>query len=185
MTPKTCTKCGVCKELAEFHVRNASRDGLSPVCKPCAKAVTAAWQKSNPLRMAAHAAKYNASHKKEKLAYARNCRAADPRLVMASRCRARLGHALKNVGFTKRGSTLKYLGCDWGQLIAHIEDQFTGGMSWGNRGQWHLDHIMPFASAKTEKDIVALAHYTNIQPLWAKDNLVKGGRYQPIHEVGL
>jgi hypothetical protein len=49
-------------------------------------------------------------------------------------------------------------------------------MTWENRGEWHVDHIIPFASAKTEEDIVRLAHYTNLQPLWAKENLEKGDK---------
>lgn len=46
-----------------------------------------------------------------------------------------------------------------------------------NHGKWHLDHIIPLASANTEEDIIKLNHYTNFQPLWAKDNLSKGCKY--------
>jgi hypothetical protein len=59
---------------------------------------------------------------------------------------------------------------------AHIEAQFHPGMSWGNYGQWHVDHIIPLASAKTAEELVALCHHTNLQPLWAEDNLRKGAK---------
>ena len=47
-------------------------------------------------------------------------------------------------------------------------------MTWNNRSEWHIDHIIPLSSAKTEEELYKLFHYTNLQPLWAKDNLIKG-----------
>ena len=51
-------------------------------------------------------------------------------------------------------------------------------MSWENHGihGWHIDHIIPLSSGKTEDEILELFHYTNLQPLWAVDNLKKGGK---------
>jgi hypothetical protein len=49
-------------------------------------------------------------------------------------------------------------------------------MSWENHGEWHIDHIVPLSSAITEEELRKLSHYTNLQPLWATDNLSKGSK---------
>lgn len=66
------------------------------------------------------------------------------------------------------------LGCDWHHLKTHLESKFVDGMSWENRSLWHIDHIIPLASAKSVEEVVRLCHHTNLQPLWAKDNIRKG-----------
>ena len=58
-------------------------------------------------------------------------------------------------------------------LKNYIENKFTEGMSWDNYGKWHIDHIIPLNSAKTEEEIIKLCYYTNLQPLWASDNIRK------------
>ena len=47
-------------------------------------------------------------------------------------------------------------------------------MCWLNHGDWHIDHKIPLAAAKTKEDVIRLNHYTNLQPLWAAENLAKG-----------
>ena len=61
-------------------------------------------------------------------------------------------------------------------LKEHLELQFVDGMSWDNRSEWHIDHIIPLSSAKTDEEIYKLCHYTNLQPLWAEDNLKKSNK---------
>lgn len=53
-------------------------------------------------------------------------------------------------------------------------------MSFDNQGEWHLDHIIPLATAETEEEIIRLNHYTNFQPLWAFDNLSKGSKIDEV-----
>lgn len=75
-------------------------------------------------------------------------------------------------------SIRRYIGCTPEELRTHIENQFWIGMSWDNYGEWHVDHIMPCASFdhSKEADIKKCWHYTNLQPLWAKDNISKHAR---------
>lgn len=78
--------------------------------------------------------------------------------------------------FKKNERSFRILGCSFEDFASYISSKFTEGMTLENYGQWHLDHIMPLATAKTREDVVRLNHYTNFQPLWAKDNLSKGSK---------
>jgi hypothetical protein len=49
-------------------------------------------------------------------------------------------------------------------------------MTWDNHGEWHIDHIIPISSGKTEDEVLKLCHYTNLQPLWKEDNLKKSDK---------
>lgn len=95
---------------------------------------------------------------------------------IGQRLRVRVYHALK--GKTKSIKTLTLLGCSIEQLKQHLELQFTEGMSWDNYGKWHIDHIKPCDSFNLENQEEQLKcfHYTNLQPLWAKDNLSKSNK---------
>jgi len=81
--------------------------------------------------------------------------------------------SLKNQGYTKNSKTADILGCDFNTFKTHIERKFTKGMSWSNYGKWHLDHIYPISKATSFEMALKLNHYTNFQPLWAKDNISK------------
>jgi hypothetical protein len=92
--------------------------------------------------------------------------------------RSRLRSFLKTKQVKKHNGTFQIIGCTPEYLKEYIENQFFSGMSWVNYGLygWHIDHIIPLSSAKTEEEIFKLCHYTNLQPLWAEDNLKKNGR---------
>lgn len=68
-------------------------------------------------------------------------------------------------------TTTEEIGCSWTELVKHLENQFTDGMTWENWGMkgWHIDHIKPISKGGTN-------HYTNLQPLWWYDNLSKGDK---------
>ena len=100
----------------------------------------------------------------------------DPVYAMMLRAKCRTTAAIRQMGYTKKSRTNNLLGCEWSVLKTHIESKFKSGMNWGNRSEWHIDHIVPVSLAKTEEELKKLLHYTNLQPLWAKENLQKSNR---------
>ena len=77
------------------------------------------------------------------------------------------------IGETKSKRTMDIVGVDKVEFKLYIQNKFTEGMSWENYGKWHLDHIIPLCQAKDNNEALLLNHYTNLQPLWAEDNLKK------------
>ncbi len=110
------------------------------------------------------------------VAYSRNRRKIDPSYRLQKKLRNRIQAELK--GTKKSKSTLELLGCSISELERHLESQFQPGMTWDNHSfeGWHIDHIRPCASfdLSNPDEQKTCFHYTNLQPLWAKDNLSKG-----------
>jgi hypothetical protein len=102
-----------------------------------------------------------------------NRRQNDPLFRLSINIRRLISLSISNYKYTKKSKTHAILGCSYKELHSHIESKFRDGMSWENRSKWHIDHIIPLASAKTEDELLRLNHYTNLQPLWALDNLKK------------
>lgn len=92
--------------------------------------------------------------------------------------RSRLLDALKNEW--KGGSAIKNLGCSIPFLKKYLENKFQSDMTWQNFGYygWHIDHIKPLKSfnLSNPEDVKKACHYTNLQPLWAKENISKGAK---------
>jgi hypothetical protein len=83
-------------------------------------------------------------------------------------------------GAKKQQRTCEILGCSIPEFKVYIEKQFKEGMTWGNWGksdkEWQLDHIVPVSLGTTEEEIVRLNHHSNLQPLWAKENMTKSNK---------
>jgi hypothetical protein len=92
--------------------------------------------------------------------------------------RSRQFQALK--GKLKSASAIKQLGCTVDEALQHLENQFQPGMTWDNWALdgWHVDHIKPCASfdLTKEEQQEECFHWSNLQPLWAKDNLEKSDK---------
>jgi len=92
--------------------------------------------------------------------------------------RARLNQAMRRSFIS--GSAVKDLGCSISELKAHLESKFQPGMTWENwsRHGWHIDHIIPLSKfiLQNEEHLKKACNYTNLQPLWAHDNLSKGAK---------
>ena len=126
--------------------------------------------------------KYITKHKKEILEYKNEYRIKrmknDPEYRIKKALRERLRTACK-FGFAKKSEkAYNLLGADFETVKAHIESLFQEGMTWKNHGfyGWHIDHIIPCSSfdLTDPEEQKKCFHYTNLQPLWWKDNLSKG-----------
>jgi hypothetical protein len=93
--------------------------------------------------------------------------------------RSRICSILK--GKTKPSSVTKIVGCDLEKLKKHLESKFKDGMTWDNWGRkgWHIDHIKPLSKFDLTnlEELKSAAHYTNLQPLWATENMKKSNKY--------
>jgi|LakMenEpi03Aug12_release.lakeMendotaPanAssembly.Ray.scaffolds.fasta_scaffold15140_11 hypothetical protein len=124
------------------------------------------YRKKNKKNIQFYRNKYNSQRVKDDVLY-----------KISLNIRSRIRQFLKQNGFQKKSKTFELIGCSPIFLKEHIEKQFTEGMSWDKMGQYiHIDHIIPLSSAKTEEDVYKLCHYTNLQPLWAEDNLKKSNK---------
>jgi len=126
---------------------------------------------------------YSATYKRER-------RRNDPTFRLLNNIGNGVWSCLK--GRTKNSRTFSYIDKSPEELMNYLEKQFTEGMSRENYGEWHVDHIRPLASFEFDKykegsaEFEALLgeawHYTNLQPLWAADNVSKGASWGPVEK---
>ena len=181
---KVCTRCKQEKEISDFHKQKNGKYGVAGRCKSCKCELTSIWQKSNKEKKIIYNHEYNKNNKieikKRKRDYRQNNKEyikesinKNPLMRFKRNLRSNIRMSIKGKGYTKKSKTFDILGVDFETFKKHIERQFKKGMGWSNHGEWHLDHIIPIALAETEKEAIKLNHYTNFQPLWAKENLEK------------
>ena len=110
---------------------------------------------------------------------------------LVERIRGRIYHAIIDKYPLTNKMVVSYtndlLGCSKKEIRNYLENKFQEGMSWDNYGRygWHIDHIKPCSSFDLSEleEQKKCFHYTNLQPLWARDNLEKGKKI--THEVFL
>lgn len=98
----------------------------------------------------------------------------NPQHRTAHLLRSRLNNAIKRL--SKAASTQELLGCSVPELMVYLEKQFQPGMTWENQGKvWHIDHIIPLVKfdLSDKEEQRKACHYSNLQPLFALDNLKK------------
>jgi hypothetical protein len=140
------------------------------------------YRKENPEKRKQTCVKYIKNNKEKVNESARlwkkKARLNNPKYKLLSNLRERTKDYLKYKTVNPSSSIKDIVGCSPQFLKEYLENKFTDGMSWDNYGfyGWHIDHIIPLSSAKTEDEVCKLCHYTNLQPLWSVDNLKKGSK---------
>lgn len=203
MNTKVCTKCKREKLVDKFYKDKKRKDGLRGWCKECFMEVDALWRLKNKEKTKRIRKRYNKKNKTIKLMRDKKWRESNSKKVteyrkewqgnhkeyfreksrnkniqarITNRLQTRIWSALKKAEKSKR--TVELLGCSIKAFMIYIEIQFTKGMSWVNYGKWHIDHMVPcsYFNLTDSKEQSVCFHYTNLQPLWAIDNLRKGNR---------
>jgi len=196
MKTKICIRCQKEKNVDDFYNRHLK-------CKKCCIECAAEWANQHPILKQRYKKKYkNNNLEKYKQSqhehYLRNKdkfnenakkwskknrkrinerikqrMKTDLNFKLTYILRARMWSALK--GLSKSGHTSNLLGCSIGDFKSYLERKFQNGMNWNNYGKWHIDHIIPCSrfDLTIPSDQKSCFNYTNLQPLWAKDNLIK------------
>lgn len=162
---KYCSKCKLLKEDLEFGKDERRKAKLNVYCKLCLESL-----RSQP------------SQKKKKKNYdkhySKTIRKHNPSYRWRTKLGKRIRAALSSQNCKKESKTTDLLGCSIDYFKKYLETKFKPGMTWENHGfyGWHIDHILPCSSfdlSDLEQQKLCF-HYTNLQPLWWKENLRKG-----------
>jgi hypothetical protein len=119
--------------------------------------------------------------------YRINKRKSDLLFKFSCDVRSLIGGSFRRRGCKKPIKTEQILGCSIKEFQNYIISKCPEGTTLENFNmyEYHIDHIIPLSSAKTEEEIIKLCHYTNLQPLWCKDNLMKSNKIEKINYVVL
>ena len=147
------------------------------------KIINRIWVKNNPDRIKATVKRYWEKHK-DRIRERRKIYASTPKAKLINSLRCATKRIAYYSGAKKKFPTVKLLGCSFKEAKEYLELKFKDGMSWDNFGKWHIDHIRPLASfdlTDVNQQLIA-GHYTNLQPLWASENISKGSKYEKATE---
>lgn len=192
MEKKVCSKCKEEKEVCEFGKDKTKKSGYKSQCKECVNITSYKYKLLNLDKIKINRKKHYRENfetilMKKKEYYEKNKikdiirlkekYQNDPLHRLKVNLRRRMSSYLKSKNIIKTNTTFNIIGCSPSFLKEHIENQFTEGMTWELIGKHiHIDHIIPLSSANNKEDVYRLCHYTNLQPLWAFDNLSKGDK---------
>jgi hypothetical protein len=177
-----CSKCKKEKEIENF----IKGDKTLKKCKLC-RDQSNQWKKDNIERVEKTRIDYSTSgrkkeighnyyleHKEEaikySMAYNKKKYNEDPEYKIKECLRVRIYQSISQIKAEKSDTTMNLTGCTIKELKNYL---------WDNHGDWHIDHIKPICAfdLSSEEEQKRCFHFTNLQPLWAEDNLSKGGKY--------
>ena len=184
---KKCSVCQQFKDLSLFSKNKKSYDGAGSMCRKCANEYSKLWRKNNEEKVKAYKERYSGRYNgRYKISYSdkkdyfrkyyREKRSRDSLFVLKNRYRNRLWCTLNK----KSNSSLNILGCQWDELLVHLLLSLSKNERikyLRDNKDYHIDHIIPLASAECDEDFLILNHYTNLQLLKAEDNIRKGSRW--------
>lgn len=172
---KTCTKCQTNLSICNFYKQSNGIMGVRPNCKECEKNRKASYWHSNK----EECVKSRKLWQQSKPKYYSDRKKTDVQFKLVTLLRTRLCNAIRNN--QKAGSAISDLGCSIEELKSYLESLFQPGMAWSNwtKDGWHIDHIIPISSFDLcdREQVKKACHYSNLQPLWARDNMLKSDNH--------
>lgn len=194
---KKCNKCNIIKNNKKFGKCKMYTDNIHVTCKECRRPkLTFSKRHCTKCNQSYDCKPYKSRTKRKK--YCNSCvRKNNNEYRRKYISKNKPVTALRNIigqsfiralnGSYKKSERTEYLlGCTIKEAITYIESTFKEGMSWENHGKcgngincndvWHIDHKIPLNSTETEEDLIKLCHYTNLQALWATDNIRKNNK---------
>ena len=180
-----CKKCFIDKDNSDFHKNSSSKTGYQTYCKICSNNIQREFYKKNTSTVLDRKRKYRQTD-----SYKINNKKYESHYIEVRKVKKkenfniRFGMVLRDIvrrclnGGKKQNNTFKILGYDTTKLKQRIETQFKDGMNWGNYGKWHIDHKKPISKFKKGTSLALINSLSNLQPLWAKDNLSKGNKFK-------
>lgn len=142
------------------------------------------YYKNNKTKILMSCKKYRELHKNERNRWEREYKRKRIKEDENFRLKRNISNAvwkqLNKIGSSKEGErTFSLIGVSLEEIKNRLEGLFADGMSWENYGEWHIDHIIPQVNFDftNKDDIIACWHPGNLQPLWGKDNIIKGDKF--------
>jgi hypothetical protein len=186
--PDYRAKCEQAKQDREARfIRNAEKRRNREIraeCKAIQDACIKAWREAAEIRSWEMRWSYREDQRlRYRMQSVERCRQRlndDPAYKVKHYIRKAIRQKMKAHNARKSTRTFPLVGCSIGHLMAYIEARFKPGMAWNNYGKvWHLDHVRPCASFNLLKlsEQKKCFHYSNLQPLFAQENLSKHSRY--------
>jgi len=177
---KKCPTCNEIKPFSEFGKDKTRKAGIRYDCKICSSLFNKNYNQKNKVKNSTQSKIYREKNKDRRKSYLLGKRETDIGFKLKGNVRTRIIDALKPTGLIKTAKAMDLLGCSIDHFKSYLENQFKQGMTWKNYGfyGWHMDHIRPCSSfnlADPEQQRECF-HYSNMQPLWAEDNLSKGSK---------
>jgi hypothetical protein len=163
---KVCNKCNIEKDIDNFHKRSDTSIEYRHECIECFNYI-----KKDSAKI------YRQKNKKElrrkDISYRKKRMETDSLYRSKMDARSVIRKSISKMGYSKNSKTEDILGCSFIEFKGHIESLFVDNMSWGNRTEWHIDHIVPISIAEDEYEVHLLNNYKNLRPLFISDNLSK------------
>lgn len=164
---KRCSSCKDPKSFDLFCKDSKSGDGHQSVCKSCKNDKLSKYYKNIPLN------RHQRLKYKNRERYYRN--------KVSWNFSRQIRKVLKNIGGKMGYGWERIVGYNLSDLKQHLESKFKNGMNWNNYGEWHIDHERPISSFNITSigcdDFNKCWSLSNLQPLWAKENISKSNKY--------